>query len=77
VSFLPREAYAESTLNATTIVPDMGAITERDWAAYHATIVAPNDNVDRPFGAYAVAARKRRQRECPFNGAPAATANLP
>lgn len=66
---LPREAYAEHTLNATSIVPDMIDMTDDDWNAYRATIVTPNDDPDRPFGSYAVAARKRRQGVCPFGGA--------
>jgi hypothetical protein len=69
---LPREAYAEQTLNATDIVPDMVGMTPDDWNAYRATIVTPGDDPDRPFGAYAVAARRRRQGVCPFTGAKAA-----
>jgi hypothetical protein len=63
---LPRVAYAEDTLNATVTTPDMAHMTEQDWAAYRDTIVIPNENPDRPFGAYAVAARKRRKAGCPF-----------
>jgi len=65
---LPREAYAEQTLNTTDIVPDMSGMSDEDWSEYQATIVTPTENPDRPFGAYAVAARKRRQSECPFSG---------
>jgi hypothetical protein len=65
---LPREAYAETTLNATAIVPDMAGMSDEDWSAYRTTIVTPTENPDRSFGAYAVAARKRRQRGCPFSG---------
>jgi hypothetical protein len=67
---LPREAYAERTLNATDIVPDMGGLSEDDWNAYHATIAGPAAEPDRLFGAYSVAVRKRRQGVCPFNQAP-------
>ena len=66
VQALPRQTYAEATLAATTLAPEM---TDADWQAYHRTIVAPNEDPDRPFGAYAVAARKRRQDACPFSGA--------
>ena len=59
---LPREAYAEQTLNATAIVPDMAGMSDEDWSAYRTTIVSRPRTPDRPFGAYAVAARKRRQR---------------
>jgi hypothetical protein len=65
---LPREAYAEHTLSATAIVPDMLSMKDDDWDAYHSTIAGPSEDPDRPFGAYSVAARKRRQGICPFSG---------
>jgi hypothetical protein len=65
---LPREAYSEQTLGATAIVPDMASMSDADWNAYQTTIVTPNEDPDRAFGAYAVAARKRRQGACPFAG---------
>ena len=73
---LPREAYAEETLSATELVPDMNSMSTKDWDAYHATIVVPTENVDRAFGSYAIAARKRRQGECPMSAMPANKANL-
>jgi hypothetical protein len=66
---LPREAYAEQTLSATEIALGMADMTDADWAAYHATIAGPAGDRDRPFGAYAVAARRRRQGVCPMSGA--------
>lgn len=71
---LPREAYSEQNLNATAVVPDMSSMTDEDWRAYEATIVIPTQDRDRPFGAYAVAARKRRQNVCPFSGQQSANA---
>ena len=68
---LPREAYAERTLNATSIVPNMAAMSEDDWRAYEETIVTPSQDPDREFGAYAVAARRRRHGSCPFHKVPA------
>ncbi len=65
---LPREAYSEPNLNSTSVVPNMGEMTGDDWAAYEASIAIPTQDPDRPFGAYAVAARKRRQGVCPFGG---------
>jgi hypothetical protein len=62
---LPREAYAEETLTATSIVPDMDALSDEDWDAYKETIVLPGDDPERNFGAYAVAARRRRRTMCP------------
>lgn len=66
---LPREAYAEHTLGATAIVPDMHGMTVEDWAAYQATVATPAQDSDRAFGAYSVAVRKRRQARCPASGA--------
>ncbi|WP_428483460.1 DUF6065 family protein [Rhodopila sp.] len=66
---LPREAYAERTLSATSIVQSMANMTDADWSAYHKTIVVPNQDQDRPFGTYAIAARRRRQGACPVSAA--------
>ena len=68
---LPREAYAEPTLNATAIVPDMASMSQDDWNDYGTTITTPTADPDRAFGAYAVAVRKRRQGGCPYAGASA------
>ena len=61
---LPRAAYAEQTLDATTL---LDTLAPEDWADYVDTIVRPNDDPDRKQGRYAVAARKRRRGECPFS----------
>jgi hypothetical protein len=71
---LPREVYAEHTQNATAFLPDMASMGDADWSAYQATVATPTEDRDRPFGAYAVAARKRRQGVCPFSGGSAAMA---
>lgn len=62
---LPRLAYAEESLNDTAIVATMADMSDIDWKAYEQTTVAPNDDQERPFGAYAIAARKRRSGGCP------------
>jgi hypothetical protein len=62
---LPRVAYADGTLAATDITADMTGLAERDWADYLATIAIPNDDPERSFGGYAVAARKRSHGGCP------------
>jgi hypothetical protein len=64
---VPRIAYAEQTLNATAFVPDMASMGDREWRGYEETIAIPCENPDRPFGAYAVAVRKRRQSGCPVH----------
>jgi hypothetical protein len=53
--------YTDEVLNATRLVPGMNGIGETDWNGYHRTIVIPNEDPDRPFGAYAKQARKRRK----------------
>jgi hypothetical protein len=64
---LPRQAYADETLSSTTIVPSMAAMSDEDWDAYNESVVAPNQNPERGFGGYAVAARQRRHGVCPFS----------
>jgi hypothetical protein len=54
-------SYADEVLNATELVPDMDGLALSDWAGYHQTIVIPNEDPDRPFGAYAKDARRRRK----------------
>jgi hypothetical protein len=65
--------YGDDVLNATELVPGMGGLAEADWRGYHETIVVPNDDPDRPFGAYAKQARRRRKTVatglCPMRGA--------
>jgi len=61
---LPRIAYAEATLDAMSESPRLSG---DDWADYVRDIVRPNDDPSRPAGGYAVAARRRRKRECPFS----------
>ncbi len=73
---LPKIAYADQTLGATAIIPDMSVMTDSDWSAYRDTIAAPSLDADRGFGAYAVAVRKRRRASCPFSGARATAAGL-
>jgi hypothetical protein len=45
----------------------MASMGQREWRAYEETIAIPCENPDRPFGAYAVAVRKRRQGGCPVH----------
>jgi Family of unknown function (DUF6065) len=63
---VPRQAYADRTLRAFDVRPDIAALSDHDWAAYQATIADPNNRPERPFGTYAVAARKRASG-CPFS----------
>src|ERR1700722_232250 len=62
---LPRIAYSEATLHATSTTADMAGLTASDWANYQTTIATPNDCPDRALGAYAVGARRRSRNHCP------------
>ena len=66
---LPRIAYADSTLSAAASVAAIAGLTANDWADYETTIAAPNEHPDRPFGRYAVAARRRGKGDCPVGSA--------
>jgi hypothetical protein len=66
---LPRLAYADSTLGATTTTAEIASLTAGDWADYKATIADPNEDPDRSFGSYAVTARKRSRAGCPMQSA--------
>jgi hypothetical protein len=68
---LPRIAYADETLAAMSVIPEMAALNEQDWNDYYETVVRPNTDPDRPLGLYAVSARKRRKGGCPFAAAAA------
>jgi hypothetical protein len=61
---LPRWLLADATQDRLVITPNLNAFTEADWHDYDQTIVVPNAAPDRPMGAYAVSARRRRR--CPM-----------
>lgn len=60
-----KDAYSDDILSSMKFLSNMGELQEDDWAEYRSTIVVPNSDPDRAFGAYAVAARKRRHAKCP------------
>lgn len=57
---LPRAVYAEETLSAMTVED---TLAPQDWADYAQHVAIPSADRERPFGSYAVAARKRRKGE--------------
>jgi hypothetical protein len=61
VHWLPRSVYADEAVNAVGMVEDLAELTEADWGDFIRTVVVPNQNQDRPFGAYAVKVRKQRK----------------
>lgn len=59
------DACSDAVLGAMSLTGELAGLPEEVWAGYQASIAAPNEDPDRPFGAYAVAARKRRKGGCP------------
>ncbi|HYZ24251.1 MAG TPA: DUF6065 family protein [Rhodopila sp.] len=57
-----RQTYANELLDRMEVTGGPALLTAEHWDAYYATIVEPNSRPDRPFGAYATAARKKRHR---------------
>jgi hypothetical protein len=49
-------------LDRMEVTPGPSDLTDEHWNAYHASIVEPNQRPNRPFGAYATAARKGRHQ---------------
>jgi hypothetical protein len=71
VQALPRSVYADATVEDVAIVGDLAQFAEDDWAAYYRTVVAPNLEPGRGLGQYAVAARRRRKGNCPYEASAA------
>jgi hypothetical protein len=71
---MPRDCYANETLDRMAVTDSPQALTEAHWQAYHTTIVEPNSRPDRAYGAYAVAARKQKRGGCPHKTAAHAAA---
>jgi Family of unknown function (DUF6065) len=60
---IPRDLYADQTLNNFQLVGGLESLEPEDWDDYYETVVRPNVQTDRPRGQYAAAARKRRAGE--------------
>jgi hypothetical protein len=60
---IPREALDEASLNNYGIVREIESMQPEDWDDFYDTVVRPNVTVNRPRGAYAAAARRRRRGE--------------
>ena len=58
---LPREALEDAALNNYGIVREVSDLQPEDWDDFYDTVVRPNVTENRPRGAYAAAARKRRK----------------
>lgn len=64
---LQRSTYADEVSNGFGLVGDARQFPAEAWARYEQTIVKPNLDPQRPVGAYAVAARRRRKGVCPVH----------
>lgn len=60
-----RDSYGNDLLDRMQSGAGPACLTPEQWEAYRRTIVEPNTRPDRSFGAYAVAARKKRHGSCP------------
>jgi hypothetical protein len=65
VQAIPRSVYAEEALADVTHYPDLASFSAEDWGDYNTSIAEPSSRPGRPFGSYAVAARKARKAGCP------------
>ena len=59
---LPQHIYSNATLGRMIVTTDPSELTKAHWEAYYASIVEPNSRPNRPFGAYATEARKKRHQ---------------
>ncbi len=57
-----REHYSNSLLDDVRIVQDPGNWTDREWDAFHHTVVIAQ-TTDRPHGAHAAEVRRRRKQD--------------
>jgi hypothetical protein len=55
-----REHYSNSLLDDVRVVMEPGSWTDREWEAFHRTVVIPQ-TTDRPHGAHAAEVRRRRK----------------
>ena len=62
---LPGHVCGDATLDVTDFFGSIRGFAAQDWVDYQDTIMRPDANPDRPFGAYAMAARKRDRGGCP------------
>jgi hypothetical protein len=66
---VPRLAYSDAAQDSMSLVPGLEDLTSADWSDFATTIVERSDSPPDSAGSYAVAARRRRKRECPMASA--------
>jgi hypothetical protein len=62
VQALPREVYADATLNAFEVDEQGTGISDRDWEIYRRNLVKPSLEPGRRLGRYATESRKRHSK---------------
>ena len=66
VQAIPRSVYADDAVADVTVCPDLTSFSAEDWDDYNTSIAEPSSRPNRPFGSYAVEARKARKAAgCP------------
>jgi hypothetical protein len=60
---IDRALYSNDTLNDYVITPDLAALQDSDWEAYHRTVVQPNKGPACPLGRNAVEVRRRARQD--------------
>jgi hypothetical protein len=68
-----RRSYCEDAMNSMSLVHGLQDLTQADWAEYATTIVRRGQTPSETAGSYAIAARRRRKRECPAFSHPGET----
>jgi hypothetical protein len=68
---IQRHAYSDAAMDSMSLVPDLDGLTSADWSDYATTIVERSQTPPDRAGSYAIAARRRRKRECPAAAASA------
>ena len=66
---LQRSTYADEVTNQFGVFEGLSAFPAHAWSRYEESIVKPNLDPQRPVGAYATAARRRRRGVCPVHAA--------
>jgi hypothetical protein len=61
---IQQAARTDAILSSAEIEPGLDGLQLHDWDDYLATIVLPNQNAGRDFGAYGADARKRARNMC-------------
>jgi len=60
-----RLSYSDTAMDSMSLVPELEDLTPADWSDYATTIVRRSQTPPDTAGSYAIAARRRRKRECP------------